>query len=171
MTGPRHAPRQPERDRVTDPDGEQREKGDSFPIIPSPKKRSLMVRPRPGRPPKRGWRDRFLWVLRKTGSKVQAARRAHVARSTVIAWEAADPAFRQAVAQAKQEATGERLAARYNADPSLPNLIALLAVLRPEKYAGLVRQRSRPTPRARAAPAEAASAYLREMLRSQEPGV
>jgi hypothetical protein len=43
---------------------------------------------------------------------VKAARRAHVARSTVIAWEATDPVFRQAVAQVKQEAVSERLAAR-----------------------------------------------------------
>jgi hypothetical protein len=91
----------------------------------------------PGRPRKRRWRVRFLLALSKTGSQAEAARQAHVARSTVIAWKAADPTFRHAVARAKGDAIGERLASRYNAKPTLKNLLALLEVLRPEKYGGL----------------------------------
>ena len=123
----------------------------------------------PGRPPKRGWRGRFLLALFETGSKVKAARRARVARSTVIAWELADPVFRQAAARAKRQASIERAARRYNENPSMPNCLAYLAAVRPAEYGWAVKRRARSNPRNSALPSEEATlAYLREMLSTQE---
>jgi hypothetical protein len=119
---------------VTGPEGLTRGKEISLRSLRL-KKGSLLAR-RPGRPPKRGWRVRFLLALSKTGSQAEAARHADVARSTVIAWKAADPTFRHAVARAKRDAIGERLTRRYNANPTLKNLLTLLEVLRPETYGG-----------------------------------
>ncbi len=138
--------------------------GDSIPVISRQKKGG--VARRPGRPPKRGWRNRFLWALAETGSKVKAARQARVARSTVGEWERADPAFRKAVVTAKQDWRVQRAQTRYGKDPSQGNMIRLLAAMRPEQYGWAVKRPSRPRPERQ--PKTDPAALLREMFRAQE---
>ena len=129
------------------------------------KKRRPSPARRPGRPPKRGWRGRFLSALVQTGSKVKAARRAGIARSTATEREHSDPAFANATAQAKRDAVIERLAELYRRRPTFRNELALLAVLRPAAFGGLVPERRPPRPRISE---ETGRRLLREMLQVRE---
>jgi hypothetical protein len=83
----------------------------------------------------------------------------------VAKWEHSDPAFAKATAQAKWDAVIERLAECYRRRPTFHNALALLAVLRPAAFGGLVPERRPSKPRISE---EAGHRLLREMLKVRE---